>query len=282
MSKTKDYVCVNCGKPAAALYRTYGPSVLKLNKCKSCKVFVDKYVEYDNVIIMIDAVLISKEAQRHVILNIDFKSYWKLFIILTLLETYGVWRNDSLFNIAINSLCDIRTNATVNSTYLNIPINKTLPDHWKHKCKGWIYEERMDNSDLFIWEKDFYILFTSTLAGIIAFLSTVHLVMKVMRPVLPSHHEVSITRILKAFCMANVSMLFTLPMLVWGNADTSAETRTIHYALVFAYSFVVFFSTFTVLYEAPVITTLVSLIMSYAVKYLTTFHVTLFLRGLQI
>lgn len=57
--------------------------------------------------------------------------------------------------------------------------------------------------------------------------------------------SVSLVRVLKAFSLANVSILFTLPMLVWGNTETSAKTRTIHYLLVFGYSFVVFLNVFT-------------------------------------
>lgn len=40
---------------------------------ESCKGVVDKYIEYDPVIVMIDLVLMSKEAQRHVIYNTEFK-----------------------------------------------------------------------------------------------------------------------------------------------------------------------------------------------------------------
>ncbi|KOB72217.1 Protein ARV1, partial [Operophtera brumata] len=63
MTDTNGYKCVHCGEPSAALYKSYGPTVLKLTKC----------------------------------------AYWKLLIILIMLETYGVWRGDSLFNIAVNS-----------------------------------------------------------------------------------------------------------------------------------------------------------------------------------
>lgn len=34
---------------------------------------MDKYIEYDPVIVMIDLVLMSKEAQRHVLYNTEFK-----------------------------------------------------------------------------------------------------------------------------------------------------------------------------------------------------------------
>lgn len=40
---------------------------------KECKGTVDKYVEYDTVIIMIDLILISRGAQRHVIYNTQFE-----------------------------------------------------------------------------------------------------------------------------------------------------------------------------------------------------------------
>lgn len=51
-------------------------------------------------------------------------------------------------------------------------------------------------------------------------------------------------RVLKAFSLADVSILFTLPMLVWGS-DASPDTRVVHYLLVFGYSFVVFLNVFT-------------------------------------
>lgn len=40
---------------------------------ESCKGIVDKYIEYDPVIVVIDLVLMSREAQRHIIYNTEFK-----------------------------------------------------------------------------------------------------------------------------------------------------------------------------------------------------------------
>ncbi|XP_050362504.1 protein ARV1 [Nymphalis io] len=270
------YKCVNCGGAASALYKTYGPSVLKLTKCASCKGVVDKYIEYDPVIVMIDLVLMSKEAQRHIIYNTEFKSYWKLFIILIMLETYGVWRNDSLFNIAINTICNIKNNSTINSTYITLPINISVPEPWMSDCKGWAYEDK-ESMDLFIWEKDFYIQFLSIFTGIILFITLVHLLMKLFKKIC-FQNEVSLTRVLKSFSLANMSLLFTLPMLVWGNSDTPPETRMLHYLMVFVYSFIFFYNTFRVLYESPKTVTAIVLTISYCVKYITTFHMTPFIR----
>lgn len=35
MTEINDFKCVNCGEPSAALYKSYGPTVLKLTKCVS-------------------------------------------------------------------------------------------------------------------------------------------------------------------------------------------------------------------------------------------------------
>ncbi|CAH2091576.1 unnamed protein product [Euphydryas editha] len=270
------YKCVNCGEKASALYRTYGPSVLKLTKCENCKGVVDKYIEYDPVIVMIDLVLMSKEAQRHIIYNTEFKSYWKLFIILIMLETYGVWRNDSLFNIVINTVCDIRNNSTINSTHITLPIKISVPEPWSSDCKGWVQEDK-EAMDLFIWEKDFYIQFLSIFAGITVFITTIHLLMKFFKNFC-FQNEVSLISLMKSFSLSNMSLLFTLPMLVWGNNDTPPETRILHYLMVFIYSFVFFYNVFRVLYESPKTVTAFILSISYFAKYMTTFHMTPFIR----
>ncbi|CAH0397249.1 unnamed protein product [Chilo suppressalis] len=247
----KRFKCVNCGEPAAALFKTYGPSVTKLTKCVKCKAVVDKYVEYDPVIVMIDLVLMSKEAQRHILYNTEFKSYWKLLIILVMLETYGVWRSDSLFNTAINTLCGINANNTINITYFNIPDSIRLPDSWTNNCKAWVQEERVDENDLFIWEKDFYVQFLSTVI-------------------------VSPSTLLKGFSLAHASIVLSLPASVWGAeyGGAGASRR----ALASGYCCLTHTHTATVLYECPTTLSFMVVIASNIVKYTTQFHVTPYLK----
>ncbi|XP_047989907.1 protein ARV1 [Leguminivora glycinivorella] len=278
MAEEKPYKCVNCGESSAALYKTYGPSVLKLTKCDKCNGIVDKYIEYDPVIVMIDLVLVSKEAQRHVLYNTEFKAYWKLFIILIMIETYGLWRSDSLFNILVHTACGIETNnTTLNLTQLPSPLRWEAPVWWQRQCSGWQPEER-DERDLFIWEKHFYVQFISTFAGVAAFILTVHFAMKMLQPFI-SQNETRFSSLLKAFSLANVSILLTLPMLVWGS-DPEAETRAFHYGLVFVYSFAVHLNTFIVLYECPMAITALVLTASNSMKFLATYHTTPLIREL--
>lgn len=108
------YVCINCGAECKELFRRYCPSVLKVLKCVSeilkhilqrlltlhcmhytfqeeCGLSADKYIEYDPVIVFVDLILIEKPAYRHLLYNSDFKSYWKLSIILWLAESFRAW-----------------------------------------------------------------------------------------------------------------------------------------------------------------------------------------------
>ncbi|XP_059061166.1 protein ARV1 [Achroia grisella] len=271
MCDIKKYRCVNCGKGHSALYKTYGPSVLKLTKCDKCKGIVDKYIEYDPVIVMIDLVLMSKEAQRHVLYNTEFESYWKLFIILVMLETYGVWHSDSLFNLAVDTVCDISNN-TDYKTNTNFTIR--IAEYWKSKCWEYKQDHRGDNNDLFIWEKDFYIQFLATFSGLLVFLVLLHSIMSIVKLRL-MRKEVSLRLVLKSFSLANMSVVFTLPTLVW-SADAF---RPLHYALVFVYSFNVFTNVFTVIYECPLLVTVITLLLCNCAKYVTSFHAMLLFRG---
>ncbi|CAH0717516.1 unnamed protein product, partial [Brenthis ino] len=272
MTENNQYRCVNCGEAATALYRTYGPSVLKLTKCESCKGIVDKYIEYDPVIVMIDLVLMSREAQRHVIYNTEFKLYWKLFIVLLMLETFATWRNDSLFTITVNTLCNIKSNGTDNSTQITLPINITIPEPWNSGCKGWDHQDK-DSVDLFIWEKDFYVQFLSTLAGIIVFISTSHLMMTLLT-FHSSKDKAPARRVLRALCVAQASALAALPALAWARrARIERHATAALYGAVFSYS------VFRVLYEGPRLPTALVLILSNCLKYLTTFYVMPIIRS---
>ncbi|XP_076299196.1 ACAT-related protein required for viability 1 [Lasioglossum baleicum] len=82
------YRCVNCGAKIEELYRSYCPNVLKLLECDSCGHLADKYIEYDPAIILVDLILLDKRAYRHLLYNCDLKYYWKLVIIIWLVESF--------------------------------------------------------------------------------------------------------------------------------------------------------------------------------------------------
>lgn len=63
----------------------------------------DKYIEYDPVVILVDLILLEKRAYRHLLYNCDLKPWWKLVIIIWLVESF---RNISLCN---NNEKDIET-----------------------------------------------------------------------------------------------------------------------------------------------------------------------------
>ncbi|GAB0099766.1 ARV1 [Sergentomyia squamirostris] len=84
-------VCINCGHPVGELYRKYGESVIKMTNCGNCNQIADKYIEFEPVVILIDLILLSKATYRHILFNGQFKNFWKLFVILILLESFMKW-----------------------------------------------------------------------------------------------------------------------------------------------------------------------------------------------
>jgi hypothetical protein len=55
--------------PVQTLYTSYSLSNIRLTACPQCNKFADKYVEYDNVLIFIDLLLLRPQAYRHMVYN---------------------------------------------------------------------------------------------------------------------------------------------------------------------------------------------------------------------
>ncbi|XP_037036404.1 protein ARV1 [Bradysia coprophila] len=86
-----NYVCINCGAPVKELHKKYSSSVLKIMSCVACKQIADKYIEFEPIIILIDLVLLSQSAFRHVMYNTTFKIYAKVLVVQLLFESYIIW-----------------------------------------------------------------------------------------------------------------------------------------------------------------------------------------------
>ncbi|KAK2856010.1 hypothetical protein Q5P01_004745 [Channa striata] len=83
--------CVECNEESAELHRDYTNGILKITICESCQKPVDKYIEYDPVIILIDAILCKTQAFRHILFNTSLNIHWKLCVFCLLCEAYLRW-----------------------------------------------------------------------------------------------------------------------------------------------------------------------------------------------
>uniref|UniRef100_H3DPA5 Protein ARV n=2 Tax=Tetraodon nigroviridis TaxID=99883 RepID=H3DPA5_TETNG len=86
-----EFRCVECSDKSSELYRDYRNGILKITICESCKKPVDKYIEYDLVIILIDAILCKTQAFRHILFNTSLNIHWKLCVFCLLCEAYLRW-----------------------------------------------------------------------------------------------------------------------------------------------------------------------------------------------
>ncbi|XP_077202661.1 protein ARV1 [Paroedura picta] len=91
MESPGTYRCIECNRKAPELYRDYQRGVLRISICESCQKPVDKYIEYDPVIILINAILCKAQAYRHILFNTKINIQGKLCIFCLLCEAYLRW-----------------------------------------------------------------------------------------------------------------------------------------------------------------------------------------------
>ncbi|XP_034435888.1 protein ARV1 [Hippoglossus hippoglossus] len=91
MMDKRVFRCVECNEGATELHRDYSNGILKITICESCQKPVDKYIEYDPVIILIDAILCKTQAFRHILFNTSLDIHWKLCVFCLLCEAYLRW-----------------------------------------------------------------------------------------------------------------------------------------------------------------------------------------------
>jgi lipid intermediate transporter len=82
------YRCVNCAYPIKELYKTYSPTIQKLTECEKCQSIADVFIEFESLFIICDLILLSVQAQRHVLYNTNCKNLYKILMLITLLESY--------------------------------------------------------------------------------------------------------------------------------------------------------------------------------------------------
>ncbi|CAJ0606980.1 unnamed protein product [Cylicocyclus nassatus] len=90
MSK-KNYVCVACMEPSSSLYQRYSEGVIRLSDCKKCGEVVDKYVEYDIMLVVIDLIIHNISAYRHLIYNMHIQHQFRLAVIFLFCDAYDKW-----------------------------------------------------------------------------------------------------------------------------------------------------------------------------------------------
>ncbi|XP_065833210.1 protein ARV1-like [Oscarella lobularis] len=85
-------ICVECGTACAdsCAYRTFRGGAIRLLRCAKCGANVDKYVEYDFVMLLLDVLLHKVQAFRHLLSNrrINSSSHLKFWAVSILCTAY--------------------------------------------------------------------------------------------------------------------------------------------------------------------------------------------------
>jgi len=100
-------VCVNCGSEVVdgggrRLDQVYDKKlaeksgIIKLLECERCGEYVDKYIEYEGGLVLLDLAMQQKPAFRHVLVNQNHRTSILKMVFLTLIvEGYSRWSAES-------------------------------------------------------------------------------------------------------------------------------------------------------------------------------------------
>ncbi|CAL1544291.1 unnamed protein product [Lymnaea stagnalis] len=88
-SKKMKYKCIECGSSVESLYRDYKANIIKIHHCESCQSVADKYIEYEPIIILLDALLLQPQAYRHLLLNTQFDAHWRLAFLFWICDAFS-------------------------------------------------------------------------------------------------------------------------------------------------------------------------------------------------
>eukprot|EP00118_Oscarella_pearsei_P017500 m.174042 g.174042 ORF g.174042 m.174042 type:complete len:314 (+) comp39100_c0_seq21:311-1252(+) len=85
-------VCVECGAPCteSCAFKRFTRGAIQLLRCTKCEAVVDKYVEYDFVMLLLDVLLHKVQAFRHFLSNrqIQVSSHLKFWAVSVLCTAY--------------------------------------------------------------------------------------------------------------------------------------------------------------------------------------------------
>uniref|UniRef100_A0A182Y7C5 Protein ARV n=1 Tax=Anopheles stephensi TaxID=30069 RepID=A0A182Y7C5_ANOST len=195
----KKFVCINCGRPVAGLYRQISSTVLKIIDCEKCKKPADKYIEFEVLIILIDLILLSKPANRHILYNSDCKNLWKIGVILILLEAYCFWTD------AFGGITSISYRSHVNDPFLS--------------------------------ERGFYLSTVHFVAGFVLLYGFIYLFTRALHRTVPQvagNGKTYPHMLLHGVILASIVKFLFIPIIIW--KENATETgMAIHIVLVLMY-----------------------------------------------
>ncbi|KAK0395372.1 hypothetical protein QR680_001248 [Steinernema hermaphroditum] len=105
------YLCINCNAPSSSLYQEYSKDVIRITECVKCGEVVDKYVEYDDVLLIMDLILQYIGAYRHLLNNTSFKGNPRLAVVFLFCGAYNKWIDRRIYHgEALSRIYDLEWN----------------------------------------------------------------------------------------------------------------------------------------------------------------------------
>lgn len=176
--KKNSLMCIQCGESAEELFKLFECDIIKISHCENCHKVVDKYVEFDPVIILLDVLLFKPQAYRHILFNIQIQFQWKLCVVCLLCGAYLKW---ALQHDALQSG------------------DGNVKSFLQHAL-----------------QVDFYVVLLQTSIDLAAYLGGIHIACKVYAEVTKRSLNQRLSAIQNGIILSQTGKLLVIPAVIWG------------------------------------------------------------------
>ncbi|XP_071835052.1 protein ARV1-like isoform X2 [Apostichopus japonicus] len=143
-----------------------------------CQKVVDKYVEFDPVIILLDVLLFKPQAYRHILFNMTTQFQWKLCVFCLLCGAYLKWA-----------------------------LHNETPSHKDDSVRSFLQ---------YALQIDFYIVLLLTAIDLAAYLGGIHVACKLYAGVTKRSIKQRLPVIHNAIILSQAGKLLVIPAVIWG------------------------------------------------------------------
>ena len=180
----KKKVCVECGSTAEKAYKELRGGIIRLSHCELCSSIVDKYIEYDPILIILDILLHKEQAYRHLLFNRRVDIHWQLSVVFLLCDAYIKWWYLKHFDY----------------------VNNTNSKHSK-------------NQEISLLELQFYVMLCAAVVEFVAFLAFTYNVLKLVSVTTGKIANSSFKDISLALLGSSFAKTFVVPVVLWGSNE---------------------------------------------------------------
>lgn len=210
----RNYKCTECGEIESCLYSTFPESkIIKIQHCRNCDAEVDKYIQIETTLLILDLLLLRKAAFRHLLCNHQMGNIvWRVAVFCLFCDGYMKWMPQNFLLSSHNSTMTMNNNISItNTSAAKINDSKREDDIIFHAAKQFKFYEISASCAI---DQLFFLVSSLVLCKL--FISCE----KLFNLKFGQNLKYSVFDIVQSLLLANCVKLLSIPVVIWAKKES--------------------------------------------------------------